>query len=74
MFSSSSYSLIHIWSTYIIAASCVFSQLELAAKPVTNVEQVTTLALKCQNLGLAYLEESQPQKAAEQFQKTAANY
>ena len=69
MFSSSSYSLIHIWSTYIIAASCVFSQLELAAKPVTDVEQVTTLALKCQNLGLAYLEESQPQKAAEQFAK-----
>ena len=40
MFSSSSYSLIHIWSTYIIARSCVFSQLELSAKPVTDVEQV----------------------------------
>ena len=31
--------------------------------------QIIESAIQCQNLGLAYLEESQPQKAVEQFQK-----
>ena len=52
---------VYIWLLNTVAQTAAFDGL--------LPDQIIESAIQCQNLGLAYLEESQPQKAVEQFQK-----
>ncbi len=63
------YFLISVLFPCVIAFNCLSWQSKVVAQPTINAEKIISSAIQCQNLGLAYLEESQPQKATEQFGK-----